>query len=315
VRSAALAMSVPIRGASWDRVFYAFDRPIPSRADLPQSDYIPVSRNYFETMGMRLLRGRAITGADTAESAQVVVINETLAKRIWPGEDPIGKRLKAGYPASDEPWREVIGLVNDVKFNGVERETSMQTYMPYSQEPRTGVSLVVRTHGDALAVAASVEEAIHEIDNDLTVYSIWTMDQLLGNSLSQRRLTLVLLGSFAVLALLLAAVGVYGVISYAVRQRTHEFGIRMALGAQAGDVLRLILVNGLKLSMIGIALGLGAALVLTRWMESLLFGVRPTDPLTLCVIAAALLGVALVACWIPARRATRVDPMIALRHD
>jgi putative ABC transport system permease protein len=315
VRSAALAMSVPIRGASWDRVFYAFDKPVPSRADLPQSDYIPVSRNYFETMGMRLLRGRSITAADRAESAPVVVINETLAQRIWPGEDPIGKRLKAGYPESDEPWREVIGLVNDVKFNGVERETSMQTYLPYSQEPRTGVGLVVRTHGNALAVAASVEEAIHSIDNDLTVYSIWTMDQLLGNSLSQRRLTLVLLASFATLALVLAAVGVYGVTSYAVRQRTHEFGIRMALGAQAGDVLRLILVNGLKLSMMGVALGLGAAFVLTRWMESLLFGVRATDVQTFTAIALLLLSIALLACWIPARRATKVDPMNALRQD
>ena len=315
VRSAALAMSVPIRGASWDRVFYAFDKPVPSRADLPQSDYIPVSRNYFETMGMRLLRGRSITATDRAESAPVVVINETLAQRIWPGEDPIGKRLKAGYPESDEPWREVIGLVNDVKFNGVERETSMQTYLPYSQEPRTGVGLVVRTHGNALAVAASVEEAIHSIDNDLTAYSIWTMDQLLGNSLSQRRLTLVLLGSFAVLALLLAAVGVYGVTSYAVRQRTHEFGIRMALGAQAADVLRLILVNGLKVSMMGVALGLGAAFVLTRWMESLLFGVRATDVQTFTAIALLLLSIALLACWIPARRATKVDPMVALRHE
>jgi putative ABC transport system permease protein len=315
VRSVALAMSVPIRGASWDRVFYAFDKPVPSRADLPQSDYIPVSRNYFETMGMRLLRGRSITDADTAESAPVVVINETLAQRIWPGEDPIGKRLKPGYPESDEPWREVIGLVNDVKFNGVERETSMQTYLPYPQEPRTGVGLVVRTHGDAWAVAASVEQAIHAIDNDLTVYAIWTMDQLLGESLSQRRLTLVLLASFAVLALLMAAVGVYGVISYAVRQRTHEFGIRMALGAQARDVLRLVLSKGLKLALLGIVLGTGASLVLTRLMESLLFGVKATDLPTFAAIAVLLFGVALLACWIPARRATKVDPMVALRHE
>ncbi|HSB08445.1 MAG TPA: ABC transporter permease [Blastocatellia bacterium] len=315
VRSVALAMSVPIRGASWDRVFIAFDKPVPSRADLPRSDYIPVSRDYFETMGMRLLRGRSITAADTAESTPVVVINETLARRIWPGEDPIGKRLKPGYPESDEPWCEVIGLVNDVKFNGVERETSMQTYLPYPQEPRTGVGLVVRTHGEPLAAAASVEQAIHSIDRDPPVYSIWTMDQLLGNSLAQRRLTMVLLGSFAALALLLASVGVYGVTSYAVRQRTHELGIRMALGAQARDALTLILAQGLKLTLLGIALGLGAALALTRWMESLLFGVRPTDPLTFAAIAAALFCVALLACWVPARRATKVDPMVALRHD
>ncbi|MEK6322863.1 MAG: ABC transporter permease [Acidobacteriota bacterium] len=315
VRDAALTMSLPIKGASWGRVFIASDKPVPSRADLPRSDNIPVSRNYFETMGMRLLRGRSFSATDTTESAPVVVINETLARGIWPGEDPIGKRLKQSYPENEAPWREVIGVVNDIKLNGVDRPISMQTYLPYAQEPRPSVGVVVRTHDNPLAVAASVEQAIHSIDKDLPVYSIWTMDQLLANSLAQRRLTLVLLASFATLALLLAAVGVYGVVSYAVRQRTHELGIRIALGAQAHDVLTLILTQGLKLALLGVALGLGAALALTRWMESLLFGVRPTDPLTLGVIAAGLLGVAVVACWIPARRATKVDPMAALRHE
>ncbi|MFY9575032.1 MAG: FtsX-like permease family protein, partial [Blastocatellia bacterium] len=315
VRSAALAMSVPIRGSSWQRVFIASDKPVPSRADLPKSDNIPVSRDYFETMGIRLLRGRSFTAADTAESAPVVVINETLARVIWPGEDPIGKRLNQGYPKDDELWREVIGVVNDFKLNGVERATSMQTYLPYAQEPSPGVSLVVRTEGSALALAASVEQAIHSIDKDLPVYSIWTMDQLLGNSLAQRRLTLVLLASFAALALLLASVGVYSVICYAVRQRTRELGIRMALGAQSRDVLRLILSQGLRLALLGVALGLGAAFALTRWMESLLFGVSATDTLTFAAIAVLLIAVALVACWIPARRATRLDPLTALRHE
>jgi ABC-type antimicrobial peptide transport system permease subunit len=182
----------------------------------------------------------------------------------------------------------VIGVVNDIKLNGVERATSMQIYLLYTQEPRTSLGLAVRTQDHPLAVAASVEQAIHAIDKDLAVYEIWTMDQLLGNSLAARRLTLVLLASFAALALLLASVGVYGVVSYAVRQRTHELGIRMALGAQARDVLRLILAQGLKLALLGVALGLGVAWALTRWMESLLFGVRPTDPLTFGVIAAAL---------------------------
>jgi putative ABC transport system permease protein len=308
-------MSVPIRGSNWGSNFLAFDKPVPSPADLPHSDYIRVSASYFETMGITLLRGRSFSAADTSESAPVAIINETLARRIWPGEDPIGKRLKQGRPPSDEPWREVIGVIDDIKMDGVDQPTSMQTYLLYSQDPGAGIGVVVRTQGDPLAVAASVEQAIHSIDKDLAVYSIWTMDQVLGNSLAQRRLTLVVLASFAALALLLAAVGVYGVISYGVRQRTHELGIRMALGAQARDLLRLILAQGLKLALLGVALGLGAAWALTRWMESLLFGVRPTDPLTFGVIAGGLLCVALVACWIPARRATKVDPMLALRHE
>jgi putative ABC transport system permease protein len=315
VRDAALTMSLPIRGASWSRVFIASDKPVPSRADLPHSDNIPVSQNYFETMGIRLMRGRSFSAADTTESAPVVVINETLARGIWPGEDPIGKRLKQSFPENEAPWREVIGVVDDIKLNGVDQPTSMQTYLPYAQEPRPSVGVVVRTHDNPRAVAASVEQAIHSIDNGLPVYSIWTMDQLLSNSLAQRRLTLVLLASFAALALLLASVGVYGVISYAVRQRTHELVIRIALGAQASDVLTLILAQGLKLVLLGVALGLVAALALTRFLESLLFGVRPTDPLTFIVIAGALLCIALLACWIPARRATKVDPMVALRHE
>ena len=315
VGSAAMTMSLPILGSNWGSLFLAFDKPVPSPADLPHSDYIRVSANYFETMGIRVLRGRSFADSDTSESAPVAIINETLARRIWPGEDPIGKRLKQGRPGSDTPWREVIGVINDIKLNGVENENSMQTYLLYAQEPGTGLGLVLRTHDNPLAVAASVEQAIHSIDKDLPVYRIRTMDQVLSDSLAQRRLTLVLLASFAALALVLAAVGIYGVISYAVRQRTHELGIRIALGAQARDVLRLILAQGLKLALLGIALGLAVSWALTRFLESLLFGVRPTDPLTFVVIAAALLCVAMLACWVPARRATKVDPMVALRQE
>ena len=314
-QSAALTVSLPIEGSNWEDVFIAADKPAPSRADLPESDYLRVSPNFFETMGVRLLRGRLFTAADTPESAPVAIINETLARRIWPGEDPIGKRIKKGLPEEDRPWREVIGVVNDIKHNGVERATSMQTYFPFAQESARTLAVVARTQGNPLALAASVEQAIHSIDKDLPVYAILTMDQWLGNSLAQRRLTLVLLASFAALALLLAGVGVYGVISYAVKQRTHELGIRMALGAQARDVLALVLAQGLKLALIGIGLGLLAAFALTRWMESLLFGVRPADPLTFTLIAAVLALVSLFACWVPARRATKVDPLVALRCE
>jgi putative ABC transport system permease protein len=314
-QSAALAHSLPIQGTNWSGEFVAADKPAHSRADLPESDYLRVSANYFETMGIRLLRGRLFTTADTPESAPVIIINETLARRIWPGEDPLGKRVKQGSPEEDSPWREVIGVVNDVKMNGVDLPTTMQTYLPFSQMPGESVGLVVRAERDPTALASAVEQAIHAIDKDLPVYSIFTMDQLLGNSLAQRRLTLILLASFAALALLLAAVGIYGAIAYTVRQRTNELGIRMALGAQSGDVLKLILGQGLKLALIGVALGLVAAFALTRWIESLLFEVRPTDPLTFSLIAVVLLSVALVACWVPARRATQVDPLLALRGE
>jgi putative ABC transport system permease protein len=315
VRSAALAHSLPIRGASWGGHFIAADKPVPKRGELPHSDNIPVSRNYFETMGLRLLRGRAFTGADTAESTPVVVINETLARRIWPGEDPIGKRLKQGYPEDDEPWREVVGVVNDFKLNGVERAVSMQMFLPYPQEARTSVGVVVRTDGNPLALANAVEQTIHSIDKDLPIYSILTMDQLLRNSLAQRRLTLVLLASFAALALLLAAVGIYGVISYAVRQRTREIGIRMALGARRVDVLRMVIRQGITLTLLGIGLGLAVAWAFTRMMTTLLFDVQPADPLTFSAIAFLLFTVGLLACWFPARRATNVDALTALRHE
>jgi putative ABC transport system permease protein len=318
-QSAALAHSLPIRGANWGGSFVAADKPVPSRADLPESDRLRVSPNYFETMGIRLLRGRLFTAADAPDSAPVVVINETLARRIWPNEDPIGKRVKFGFPEDQDeeskPWREVIGVVNDVKMNGVDQSTSMQTYAPFSQMPWASVGLVVRAERNPAALASAVEQAIRTVDKDLPVFSISTMDQLLGNSLAQRRLTLVLLASFAALALSLAAVGMYGVISYSVRQRTHELGLRMALGAQARDALTLILKQGVKLTLIGIGIGLAAAYALTRWLESLLFGVRPADPLTFTVIAVVLMLVALLACWIPARRATKVDPIVALKTE
>ncbi|MBO0797889.1 MAG: ABC transporter permease, partial [Blastocatellia bacterium] len=318
VRSAALTHSVPIRGANWGSEVIAADKPVPARADMPESDLLRVSPNYFEMMGIRLLRGRLFTSADNAESAPVVIINETLARRIWPGEDPIGKRIKEGMADNndkDHPWREVVGVVNDVKMDGVDRTTSLQTYLPYSQMPYEYLGVVVRAQRDPAALAPAVEKAIRTIDKDLPIYSIFTMDQLLGNSLAQRRLMLVLLSSFAGLALLLAAAGIYGVISYVVRQRTHEIGMRMALGAQASDVLELILRQGLKLALIGIALGAAAAFALTRLLESQLFGVRPADATTFGAVALVLLLVALIACWLPARRATKVDPMIALRCD
>jgi predicted permease len=315
VRAAAITLSLPIDGSWWNSVFIAADKPVPPRPELPSSAYTPVSANYFDAMGIRLLKGRAFTSADTQNSAMVIVVNETLARRIWPDENPIGKRLKQGWPESQGPWREVVGVVADIKLNGLERDTPMQTYLPITQIPIGSVGLVVRTAGDPLLLANAVEGTIHSIDKDLPVSAIRSMEQLLGISMAQRRLTMTLLMSFAALALLLAGVGIYGVIAYSVRQRTRELGIRMALGAKRHDVLRLILTQGLKLALIGVSIGLLAAIALTRWMKSMLFNVDPIDSFTFATIPVVLLIVALFACWIPARRATKVDPMVALRYE
>jgi len=317
VQGAAITRSLPIDGSDWGGPIRAADKPSPT--DFRMSALSAISANYFEVMGMRLLKGRVFTTADTAESPRVAVINETLARSIWPGEDPIGKRMKTGMQAIPDqwnPWCEVVGVVADVKLEGLEHETPMQVYLPLNQRPRSPTLwLVVRTTGDTSQAVAAIERTIHAVEKDLPVYSIMSMEQRLSSSLAQRRLTLVLLSGFAALALLLAAVGIYGVISYSVRQRTQELGIRMALGAQTGDVLKLILTQGLKLSLAGGVIGLIVAFLLTEWMKSLLFEVGPTDLTTFTVITLLLIAVALLACWVPARRAAKVDPMVALRCE
>ncbi len=315
VDSAAITHALPIDGSQWNTLIHAADKPVPQPGEFPISEFTPISTNYFEAMGIRLLQGRWFNSTDSANSPTVAIINETLARRIWPGEDPIGKRVRWGRPEIYTPWLEVVGVVADVKSYGVERVTPLQTYVPFVQMPPTNFWLVVRTTGEPLQAVSAVEDAVHSIDKDLPVFSIRSMDQLLVNSLGQRRLMLVLLVSFAALALLLATIGIYGVISYSVRQRTQEIGIRMALGAQRRDVLKMILIEGARLSLLGVVIGMGAALALTSWMESLLFEVRPTDPLTYTLIAVVLSLVALFACYLPARRATKVDPMVALRRD
>jgi putative ABC transport system permease protein len=315
VRAAGLTLSLPIYGSNWNSFFIVADKPAPSRADLPFSAFIPVSASYFKAMGIRLLKGRVFTEADTAGKPSVTVVNETLAARMWPGADPIGKRIKQGWPEDQNPWREVIGVVADVKLNGVDSDTPLQSYSPLAQESSRFLGMVVRVSGDPLSFAATVERTIHSLDKDLPVFSVYSMDQLLGNAIAWQRLTMVLLLCFAVLALMLAAVGIYGVISYSVNMRAYEIGVRIALGASAGDVLWLIVGQGMRLTLVGVALGLVASVALTRWMKALLFGVGATDPLTFTMVALLLTFIALLACWIPARRATKVEPTVALRCE
>jgi putative ABC transport system permease protein len=275
-----------------------------------------INPDYFSAMGIRLLKGRNFDDRDKVTSIPVSVISEEMARRFWPGEDPIGKRFTPGDPTRPDQWIQVIGVVNDIRQFELTAELPLQMYLTYEQvgffPPRY---LVVNTDVEPQSLAASVRQAIWEVDKDQPVSSIATMEEILSDSIARQRFSMLLLAIFAGVALALAAVGIYGVMSYSVAQRTHEIGIRMALGAQTGAVLKLAVGYGLKLVLAGLVIGLAVAFALTRVMSSLLFGVTPTDPTTFVLISLILLVVALVASYIPARRATKVDPVIALRYQ
>jgi putative ABC transport system permease protein len=271
-----------------------------------------VNADYFKAMGISLLRGRDFTSADREGAAPVTIINETAARRIWPDEDAIGKRFRFG--GEKNAWLEVIGIVADVKHNGLDAEPSLETYVPYPQLPVPYMNIAVRA-SDPTSVAAAIRREVQAIDKDQPIYDVSTMEKILSNSVAPRRLSMVLFSLFAAVALLLAAVGIYGVMSYSVTQRTREIGIRMALGADHKNVVQMIVRQGMTLTLVGIGVGLAAAFGLSRLMTSLLFGVSVTDPLTFVAISSLLAGVALLANYVPARRATKVDPMVALRYE
>ena len=274
-----------------------------------------VSPDYFRAMGIQLLRGRTFSDSDREDTPPVIVVNETMARHFWPAGDAIGKRLRWG--GWGDSWLTIVGVVGDVKVSSLEMETKPAIYMPLFQIPRawTNVIYIVRTATSVDSLAPSLRREIRAVDEELPVYDIRTMNQVITASVSQRLFLMLLLAVFAATALLLAATGLYGVLAYSVAQRTHEIGIRMALGAQSRDVVRLVIRQGMTLALIGVALGLAASLALTRVMKGLLYGVSATDPVTFAGISLLLLGVALAACYLPARRATRVDPLLALRYE
>jgi putative ABC transport system permease protein len=315
VTSAALAFSLPIDGSNWNSIFIVGDKPVPPRAQLPSAAFTPVSAGYFETMGMRLVRGRFFNAADTTTAPKVTVVNESLAKRLWPGEDAVGKRLKQGWPENPNAWRELVGVVADVKFNGVTADMPMQSYLPLAQEPSRGVAIVARSAGDPAALGLAIEGVMQQLNKELPLYEIRTMDEMLGDSIARQRLSMLVFVMFAAVALTLASVGLYGVVAHGVTERMHEIGVRIALGAEQRHVLGMVIRQGLSMALIGTAIGVGGALALSQWIQSLLFGVRATDPATIGAVVAMLLTVAVVACSVPAWRATRVDPTTALRAE
>ncbi|HJQ25168.1 MAG TPA: ABC transporter permease [Blastocatellia bacterium] len=288
-------------------------RPPYAPGDEPSTNYYSVTPDYFKAMGIPLLHGRLFNDRDTKDAPHVAIINETMARKYFPDEDPIGKRINVTMGPT--LYREIVGIVGDVKQYGLDGNTPPETYEPYLQQPMSFMSLVVRSNSDPTGLSAAIRGEVLSIDKEQPVSSIHPLTELVASSMAQQRFAMLLLSVFAAVAMLLALVGIYGVMSYSVTQRVHEIGIRMALGASSGDVLRLVVGHGLRLTLLGIVAGVGAAYGLTRLMSTLLFAVSATDLTTFILFSAALAVVALAACLVPARRATRVDPMIALRYE
>jgi len=318
IESAGVITFLPLSFNGMNFSFSVEGQTQPSDMKLPFALYRVVSPDYFGAMGIPLLRGRFFEANDNAGSQPVVLISQRLAEQYWPSQDPTGKRLKIGPIDSPNAWLTVVGVVSDVRQTGLYGDPRMDLYVPYAQERRGFVTprdLVLRTKGDPASVAAAVRQAVWAVDKDQPISNVQTMDEVFSAAVSRERFQMLLLALFAALALVLACVGLYGVISYAVAQRTHEIGVRMALGAQPLDVLRLVLRQGMVLTIAGLLVGIAVGLVATRVLSDMLFGVTPRDPLTFVGVPLLLLLVAFFACYIPARRATRIDPLAALRCD
>ena len=311
--AAGAVINLPLDGGGMNGDFQIEGRTFPPN-QLPLSEKSIVTPGYFQAMGIRLLRGRWFTEQDGRDVHTVAIINESLAHRFWPNQDPVGKRLDIQL-SSKPNWQEIVGVVADVKLDSLDTATASEIYIPFAQEPTSAMTLVIRSTSDPTTLAAAVRHRVNEIDKDQPIYTVQTMRQVLDESLSGRRMSTFLSAIFAGCAMLLASIGIYGVVSYWVAQRTREIGIRSALGAHQGDILRLVLGHGMLLAVSGTAIGLAASLVLTRYLASMLFGITPRDLATLAASAASLIAVALLACYLPARRAAKVDPLIALRFE
>ena len=313
VQSAGLATYVPLSGTDNGWSFVIEGRPPLPVGTYKMAQYRPASGSYFQTIGIPMLRGRSFTQADTADAPWVTVINQSMANAYWPGQDPIGLRLQFG----SEKWRTVVGVVGDVRHDGLDADTKPEMYVPIEQAPNTESSstIVIRTALDAAGAAAELREAVGTIDRGMPVDQVQTMQQMVSRSVAPPRFRTLILAAFSVLALVMASIGIYGVMNYLVIQRTREFAIRVSMGATRTDVLRLVLGRAAALIGVGTCLGLAGSVGLVRLIAGLLFGTAPLDPLTFAAAPALLAGVALAASYLPASRATRVDPMVALRYE
>jgi putative ABC transport system permease protein len=314
VDAAGAINALPLSGVDFTWAFFIEGQQTPDKP-LGRVDYRVVTPDLFQAIGIPLKRGRIFTKQDSREATPVGVINEAMARRYWPDEDPIGKRFRVQGPINDNPWTTIIGVVGDVKHAGLDQDPAPTIYRPHQQNPRADMTVVMRTQSEPLTLANSARNQAHEMDKDLPISNLREYTYFVSKSVAQRRFAMLLLTGFAALALLLALFGIYGVLSYSVNLRTRELAIRQALGAQARDLTALVVRQGMSLVLVGIGIGLGVALALTRLMKTLLFAVSATDPLTFTTIALLLTFVALLACWIPARRATKVDPITALRFE
>ena len=318
VKSASVATGLPLMG-QWDIVVTPENRADTGQKSLTTAYFAGVTPGFHRTLGISLLKGRLFTDADNERNASVAIVNESMARRYWPNQEVLGERFKWGPANSKRSWITVVGVVADLKENSLAAGIAPGGYLPISQipgdSPRLGFYLAVRTSSQPAAIVSNLRQIVRSLDPEVPLFRVRTMQDVLSESVAPRRFNMLLLAAFAGLALLLASIGIYGVMSYSVSQYTHEIGIRMALGASAANVLRLIVREGMTLVLIGLAVGASGALALTRVLSSLLFDVKPWDPLTLTSVSLLLAAVAFAASYIPARRATRVDPMIALRYE
>ncbi len=314
VRDASVVSNVPLTDFDVELSFQVDGRAPYKPGEEAVADYTVASGDYFRTMNIALHRGRVFTSQDTANTPEVMVVSEAFVKRYFPNEDPIGRRIV--FDGNDKTAREIVGVVADVRRNGLDADVQPEMYVSQVQRPERRMNVVIRSEsGDASQLAQAARAEVKAFDSNQIIWRVQTLEELLGTSVAPRRFNMLLLGIFAGVALVLAAVGLYGVMSYSVSWRTQEIGIRMALGAKRADVLRLVVRQGMTMTFIGLAIGLVGAFLLSRVMTGLLHGVSPTDPLTFTGVSIVLLAVALLACLIPARRATRVDPIVALRTE
>jgi len=312
VQSAGITHSMPLAG-DYVLGFNIEGRPAIAPSDLPSTNYYAVTPDYFRAMGIRLIRGRIFTPQDDAKAPRVAIINETMARQHFPNEDPIGKRIN--ITQGPDAWRQIVGIVGDIKQYGVDKATSAQSYEPFAQVPFSSLILVIRTNGSPAALLGALRPAVYAVDKDQPVGTIRPLEEIMAESIARQRFAMTLLTVFSLVALIIAAVGIYGVMAYSVVQRTGEFGIRMALGAQQRDVLCLVLAQGGKLVGLGLIIGLAGTLAASRAIGSMLFNTSAQDPLTLGSITLLLGAVAFIACLLPANRATKVNPIEALRAE